>query len=159
MTVQVSVLMGSSSDEAVMKNAVETLRGLGVETDMRVLSAHRTPEALRDWVAEGERRGVKVFICGAGGAAHLAGAVAALTTRPVIGVPLVSPNAVAGGLDALLSTVQMPRGVPVATVAVGEAGAANAGILAAEILATADDELAGRLRMMREGMAAKVLAG
>ena len=159
MTAQVSVLMGSSSDEAVMKYAVETLRGLGVDTDMRVLSAHRTPDALRDWVAEAERRGVKVFICGAGGAAHLAGAVAAITTRPVIGVPLVSPNAVAGGLDALLSTVQMPRGVPVATVAVGEAGAANAGILAAEILATSDDELAGRLRMMREGMAAKVLAG
>jgi 5-(carboxyamino)imidazole ribonucleotide mutase len=151
--------MGSSSDETVMKMAVETLRGLGVECEMRVLSAHRTPEALRDWVVEAARRGVKVFICGAGGAAHLAGAVAALTTRPVIGVPLVAPNAVAGGLDALLSTVQMPRGVPVATVAVGEAGAANAGILAAEILATGDEELAGRLRMLREGMAAKVLAG
>jgi 5-(carboxyamino)imidazole ribonucleotide mutase len=155
----VSVLMGSSSDETVMKMAVETLRGLGVDCDMRILSAHRTPDALRDWVAEAGRRGVKVFICGAGGAAHLAGAVAALTTSPVIGVPLASPNAVAGGLDALLSTVQMPRGVPVATVAVGEAGAANAGILAAEILATGDEELAGRLRMLREGMAAKVLAG
>jgi 5-(carboxyamino)imidazole ribonucleotide mutase len=151
--------MGSSSDEAVMKVAVDTLRGLGVECDMRVLSAHRTPEALRGWVVEATGRGVKVFICGAGGAAHLAGAVAALTTSPVIGVPLVSPNAVAGGLDALLSTVQMPRGVPVATVAVGEAGAANAGILAAQILATGDDELAGRLRKLREGMAAKVLAG
>jgi 5-(carboxyamino)imidazole ribonucleotide mutase len=159
MTALVSVLMGSSSDETVMKMAVDTLRGLGVECDMRVLSAHRTPDALRDWIAEANRRGVKVFICGAGGAAHLAGAVAALTTSPVIGVPLVSANAVAGGLDALLSTVQMPRGVPVATVAVGEAGAANAGILAAEILATSDDELAGRLRMLREGMAAKVLAG
>jgi 5-(carboxyamino)imidazole ribonucleotide mutase len=159
MTLSVSVLMGSSSDETVMKMAVETLRGLGVECDIRVLSAHRTPEALRDWIDEATRRGVKVFICGAGGAAHLAGAVAALTTSPVIGVPLVAPNAIAGGLDALLSTVQMPRGVPVATVAVGEAGAANAGILAAEILATADAELAGRLRMMREGMAAKVLAG
>jgi 5-(carboxyamino)imidazole ribonucleotide mutase len=158
-TLSVSVLMGSFSDEAIMKVAVETLRGLGVECEIRVLSAHRTPDALRDWVAEANKRGVKVFICGAGGAAHLAGAVAALTTRPVIGVPLVAPNAVAGGLDALLSTVQMPRGVPVATVAVGEAGAANAGILAAEILATADDDLAGRLRMMREGMAAKVLAG
>jgi 5-(carboxyamino)imidazole ribonucleotide mutase len=158
-TLSVSVLMGSFSDEAIMKVAVETLRGLGVECDIRVLSAHRTPDALRDWVDEANKRGVKVFICGAGGAAHLAGAVAALTTRPVIGVPLVAPNAVAGGLDALLSTVQMPRGVPVATVAVGEAGAANAGILAAEILATADDDLAGRLRMMREGMAAKVLAG
>jgi len=142
-----------------MKVAVETLRGLGVECETRVLSAHRTPDALREWVGEASKRGVKVFICGAGGAAHLAGAVAALTTSPVIGVPLVAPNAIAGGLDALLSTVQMPRGIPVATVAVGEAGAANAGILAAEILATSDDELAGRLRMMREGMAAKVLAG
>jgi len=159
MTASVSVLMGSSSDETVMKMAVETLSGLGVECDMRVLSAHRTPDALREWVEDATKRGVKVFICGAGGAAHLAGAVAALTMRPVIGVPLVSPNAVAGGLDALLSTVQMPRGVPVATVALGEAGAANAGILAAEILAIGNDELAGRLRMLREGMAAKVLAG
>lgn len=159
MTRSVSVLMGSASDESVMKVAVETLRGLGVECEMRVLSAHRTPDAVRDWVREANKRGVKVFICGAGGAAHLAGAVAALTTSPVIGVPLVAPNAIAGGLDALLSTVQMPRGIPVATVAVGEAGAANAGILAAEILATGDEELAGRLRMMREGMAAKVLAG
>ena len=159
MTASVSVLMGSSSDETVMKMAVETLSGLGVECDMRVLSAHRTPDALREWVEDATKRGVKVFICGAGGAAHLAGVVAALTMRPVIGVPLVSPNAVAGGLDALLSTVQMPRGVPVATVALGEAGAANAGILAAEILAIGDDELAGRLRMLRDGMAAKVLAG
>jgi len=159
MTRSVSVLMGSTSDESVMKVAVETLRGLGVECETRVLSAHRTPDAVRDFVREANKRGVKVFICGAGGAAHLAGAVAALTTSPVIGVPLVAPNAIAGGLDALLSTVQMPRGVPVATVAVGEAGAANAGILAAEILATSDEELAGRLRMMREGMAAKVLAG
>jgi 5-(carboxyamino)imidazole ribonucleotide mutase len=159
MTPSVSVLMGSTSDETVMKMAVETLRGLAVECEMRVLSAHRTPEALRDYVAEAGRRGVKVFICGAGGAAHLAGAVAAITTSPVIGVPLVAPNAIAGGLDALLSIVQMPRGVPVATVAVGEAGAANAGILAAQILATGDEELASRLRMLREGMAAKVLAG
>jgi len=159
MTPSVSILMGSTSDETVMKMAVETLRGLAVECEMRVLSAHRTPEALRDYVTEAGQRGVKVFICGAGGAAHLAGAVAAITTSPVIGVPLVAPNAIAGGLDALLSIVQMPRGVPVATVAVGEAGAANAGILAAQILATGDEDLAGRLRMMREGMAAKVLAG
>ena len=158
MTPSVSVLMGSSSDETVMKVAVETLRGLGVECDMRVLSAHRTPEALRDYIREANDRGVKVFICGAGGAAHLAGAVAALTTSPVIGVPLVAPNAVAGGLDALLSTAQMPRGVPVATVAIGEAGAANAGILAAEILALWDTDLAARLRAMREAMAAKVLS-
>ena len=159
MTRSVSVLMGSTSDENVMKVAVETLRGLGVECDMRVLSAHRTPDALRDFIRDAAGRGVKVFICGAGGAAHLAGAVAALTTSPVIGVPLVTANSIAGGLDALLSTVQMPRGVPVATVAVGEAGAANAGILAAEILATGDDELAGRLRKMRESTAAKLLAG
>src|SRR5207237_736921 len=113
---------------------------------------------LREWVASLQPRGSRVVICGAGGAAHLAGAVAALTTLPVIGVPLAAPNAIAGGLDALLSTVQMPRGVPVATVAVGDAGAANAGILAAEILAVSDDALAARLRAMRDDMAAKVLA-
>ena len=154
---RVGILMGSRSDEPVMKHAEETLRGLGVDCETRVLSAHRTPEALREWVTESERNGMRVFICGAGAAAHLAGAVAAVTTRPVIGVPLVAPNAVANGLDALLSTVQMPRGIPVATL--GEAGAANAGILAAQILATGDDELAARVRMLREGMAAKVLAG
>lgn len=159
MTLRVGIVMGSRSDEPVMKNAEETLRGLGVEVETRVLSAHRTPDALRDWVADAERRGARVFVAGAGAAAHLPGVVASLTTRPVIGVPLVAPNAIASGLDALLSIVQMPRGVPVATVAVGEAGAANAGILAAEILATGDEALAGRVRMLREGMAAKVLAG
>lgn len=159
MSTRVGILMGSRSDETVMKHAEEALRGLGVESETRILSAHRTPEALREWVTESEKRGTRVFICGAGAAAHLAGAVAAITTRPVIGVPLVAPNAVAGGLDSLLSTVQMPRGIPVATVALGEAGAANAGILAAQILATGDEELAGRVRAQREGMAAKVLAG
>jgi len=157
-TSKVAIVMGSSSDQATMHLAAETLEGLGVEYETRVLSAHRTPEALREWVDSLPARGVRVVICGAGGAAHLAGAVAALTTLPVIGVPLVAPNAIAGGLDALLSTVQMPRGIPVATVAVGEPGAANAGILAAEILATADEALAGRLRAMRSEMAAKVLA-
>jgi 5-(carboxyamino)imidazole ribonucleotide mutase len=142
-----------------MHLAAETLEGLGIQYETRVLSAHRTPEALREWVESLPSRGVRVVICGAGGAAHLAGAVAALTTLPVIGVPLVSPNAIAGGLDALLSTVQMPRGIPVATVAVGEPGAANAGILAAEILATGDDLLGIRLKEMRERNAAKVLAG
>ena len=159
MSPRVAIVMGSASDQATMGLAAETLGALGVEVETRVLSAHRTPEALREWVDTLETRGVRVIICGAGGAAHLAGAVASLTTLPVIGVPLVSPNAIAGGLDALLSTVQMPRGVPVATVAVGDAGAANAGILAAEILATGDEVLAGRVRTMREGMAAKVLAG
>jgi 5-(carboxyamino)imidazole ribonucleotide mutase len=154
---KVAIVMGSTSDQATMRLAAESLESLGVQCETRVLSAHRTPEALREWVESLPGRGVRVVICGAGGAAHLAGAVAALTTLPVIGVPLVAPNAIAGGLDALLSTVQMPRGVPVATVAVGDAGAANAGILAAEILSVADDDLAARLRTMREEMAAKVL--
>ena len=158
-TSKVAIVMGSTSDQATMRLASETLESLGVDSETRVLSAHRTPEALREWVESLPSRGVRVVICGAGGAAHLAGAVAALTTLPVIGVPLVSSNSIAGGLDALLSTVQMPRGVPVATVAVGEAGAANAGILAAEILATADELLSTRLQEMREKNAAKVLAG
>ena len=157
--IRVGIVMGSASDMPVMQHAGDTLTGLGVESETRVLSAHRTPDALRDWVQESERRGVVVFIAGAGAAAHLPGVVASITTRPVIGVPLIAPNAVANGLDALLSIVQMPRGVPVATVALGEAGAVNAGILAAQILAVGDLELAGRVRMMREGMAAKVLAG
>ncbi len=142
---QVGILMGSSSDEPVMRAASESLRGLGIECETRVLSAHRTPDALRDFA-------------GAGAAAHLPGVVASITTRPVIGVPLIAPNSVANGLDALLSIVQMPRGIPVATVALGEAGAANAGILAAQMLALSDEALAGRVRMLREGMAAKVMA-
>ena len=159
MSIRVGIVMGSASDRPTMQHASDTLAGLGVESQIRVLSAHRTPDALRDWVVDAEKRGVRVFIAGAGAAAHLPGVVASITTRPVIGVPLVAPNAVANGLDALLSIVQMPRGIPVATVALGEAGAANAGILAAQILAIEDEELAGRVRMMREGMAAKVLAG
>jgi 5-(carboxyamino)imidazole ribonucleotide mutase len=158
-TSKVAIVMGSTSDQATMRLAADALEGLGVATESRVLSAHRTPEALREFVAALEGRGVRVVICGAGGAAHLAGAVAALTTLPVIGVPLVAPNAIAGGLDALLSTVQMPRGVPVATVAVGEPGATNAGLLAAEILATGDELLSSRLKEMRERTAAKVIAG
>jgi phosphoribosylaminoimidazole carboxylase PurE protein len=158
-TAKVAIVMGSTSDQATMRLASEVLESLGVDTETRVLSAHRTPEALREWVESLPSRGVRVVICGAGGAAHLAGAVAAITTLPVIGVPLVSPNSIAGGLDALLSTVQMPRGIPVATVAVGEPGAANAGILAAEILAISDEAVAARLQDMRERNAAKVLAG
>jgi 5-(carboxyamino)imidazole ribonucleotide mutase len=159
LSILVGIVMGSASDKPVMQHAAETLAGLGIESETRVLSAHRTPDAVRDWVQSSEKRGVRVFIAGAGSAAHLPGVVASFTTRPVIGVPLIAPNSVANGLDALLSIVQMPRGVPVATVALGEAGAANAGILAAEMLAIADEELAGRVRMLREGMAAKVLAG
>jgi 5-(carboxyamino)imidazole ribonucleotide mutase len=156
---KVAIVMGSTSDQTTMRFASETLDSLGVESETRVLSAHRTPEALRDWVDGLEGRGVRVVICGAGGAAHLAGAVAALTTLPVIGVPLVAPNAIAGGLDALLSTVQMPRGIPVATVAVGDAGAVNAGILAAEILATSDEALRTRIKEMRRRNAAKIVSG
>ena len=159
MSILVGIVMGSASDKPVMQHAAETLAGLGIESETRVLSAHRTPDAVRDWVLSSEKRGIRVFIAGAGSAAHLPGVVASFTTRPVIGVPLIAPNSVANGLDALLSIVQMPRGVPVATVALGEAGAANAGILAAEMLAIADEEIAGRVRMLREGMAAKVLAG
>jgi len=158
-TAKVAIVMGSTSDQTTMRFASETLESLGVESETRVLSAHRTPEALRDWVDGLEGRGVRVVICGAGGAAHLAGAVAALTTLPVIGVPLVAPNAIAGGLDALLSTVQMPRGIPVATVAVGDTGAVNAGILAAEILATSDEHLGIRIKEMRKRNAAKIVSG
>lgn len=158
MSARVAIVMGSASDRATMAVAEEVLRGLGVESETRVLSAHRTPDALREWAVGLEARGVKVVIAAAGGAAHLAGSIAALTTLPVLGVPLASPNAIAGGLDALLSTAQMPRGVPVATLAVGEAGAANAGILAAQILALWDTDLGARLRAMRKEMAAKVLS-
>jgi len=158
-TSKVAIVMGSTSDQTTMRYAAEVLESLGVESETRVLSAHRTPEALREWVDSLEGRGVRVVICGAGGAAHLAGAVAALTTLPVIGVPLVAPNAIAGGLDALLSTVQMPRGIPVATVAVGDAGATNAGILAAEILATGDELLRTRIKEMRQRNAARIVSG
>lgn len=157
MSARVAIVMGSTSDRATMDHAAQVLTDLEVEHELKVLSAHRTPDAVREWVKTLEERGVRVVIAGAGGAAHLAGAVAAHTTLPVIGVPLAAPYAIAGGLDALLSTVQMPRGVPVATVSVGEAGAANAGILAAEILATSDGALAQRLRSQREAMAARVL--
>lgn len=157
MSARVGIVMGSASDRTTMAAAEETLTALGVEFETRVLSAHRTPHAAAEWARGLEARGVRIVIAAAGGAAHLAGAMAAHTTLPVIGVPLASPNAIAGGLDALLSTVQMPRGVPVATVAVGEAGAANAGILAAEILALGDPELGQRVRAMRESMAAKIL--
>ncbi|TMD61325.1 MAG: 5-(carboxyamino)imidazole ribonucleotide mutase [Chloroflexi bacterium] len=152
---KVAIVMGSASDRPVMEKAAETLTRLGIEHEMRVLSAHRTPNALREWVDGLEIRGVRVVIAGAGGAAHLAGAVAAHTTLPVIGVPLASSPL--NGLDALLSTVQMPRGVPVATVAIGEAGAANAGLLAAQILGVADDAVREKLKADRKAQAQKVL--
>ena len=148
---KVAVLMGSASDREVMHKAVELLERFGVEAEEHVLSAHRTPEAVAELARGARERGYGVLICGAGMAAHLAGAVAAQTTLPVIGVPLASGPL--NGVDALYATVQMPTGIPVATVAVN--GAANAGILAVEVLAVGDDELAARLATYRKELAAK----
>jgi 5-(carboxyamino)imidazole ribonucleotide mutase len=151
--IDVAVMMGSKSDLETMRPAARALEGLGLKVEMRVLSAHRTPDETAAFVKEAVRRGVKAFICGAGGAAHLAGAVAAHTTRPVIGVPIAAGSL--GGMDALLSTAQMPPGMPVATVAVG--GAENAGLLAGQIIAVADPELAGRIEAERLARRQKVL--
>lgn len=150
----VAVLMGSQSDWPTMQACTEALGGLGVEFEVRVTSAHRTPAATAQYVSDASSRGCGVFICAAGLAAHLAGAVAAHTTRPVIGVPM--DGGPLNGEDALLSTVMMPGGVPVATVAIGKAGARNAGYLAAQILAVADEDLAARVDADRAVNAAKV---
>jgi phosphoribosylaminoimidazole carboxylase PurE protein len=151
---RVAVLMGSDSDWEVMAAAVERLEGLGIGADVHVMSAHRTPARVSEYVSGAQGRGIQVFIAGAGAAAHLAGVVAAHTTLPVIGVPLDATGL--RGLDSLLATVQMPAGVPVATVAIGKSGAENAGLLAAQILALGDPKLAARLTAMKADMAAKV---
>lgn len=151
----VGVLMGSDSDLPTMAETVKILESYGVPTEVRVLSAHRTPEEATRYAREAESRGLKVLIAGAGGAAHLAGALAAHSTLPVIGVPLESSPL--GGFDALLSTVQMPPGIPVATVGVGSMGARNAGHLAVAMLALADDGLRARLKSRRQEMTADVL--
>lgn len=152
----VAVLMGSDSDLPIMQNTLDVLDSLGVRWEAKVTSAHRTPAATHDYVIDAEQRGARVFICAAGLAAHLAGAVAGLTTRPVIGVPIdAGPLA---GQDALFSTVMMPAGVPVACVAIGKAGASNAAYLAAQMLAVADDELADRVANNRQENAAAVIA-
>lgn len=143
----VLILMGSESDRAIMTAAGETLKELGVTYALEVSSAHRQPRRTRELVDNATAGGTKVFICGAGMAAHLAGVVASLTDRPVIGVPLSGSEL--SGLDSLLSTVQMPRGVPVATVAIGKHGAINAAILAAQIIAVGDDHLRGRIQKRR----------
>jgi 5-(carboxyamino)imidazole ribonucleotide mutase len=137
----VGILVGSKSDLPIMEKCTKRLEDLGVDHELEVLSAHRTPDAVAEYVASAPGRGIKVFICAAGMAAHLAGAVAARTNLPVIGIPIAAGTL--GGFDALLATVQMPSGVPVATVAVN--GAANAAVLAAQILALSDPELAERL--------------
>ena len=154
--INVLILMGSDSDAPVMQAAVDILREFGISCEMTVASAHRSPERVMRLVRDAPGRGVKVFIVGAGAAAHLAGVVAAHTTMPVIGVPIDS--SALKGLDALLSTVQMPPGVPVATVAIGKPGATNAGVLAAQMLALGDAEIANRLRSYKTGLAAKVEA-
>ncbi len=152
----VAVLMGSDSDLSVMEATLNVLRELDIPHEVRITSAHRTPAATHDYVTDAERRGCGVFIAAAGLAAHLAGAVSALTIRPVIGVPLDAGPL--QGMDALLSTVQMPGGIPVACVAVGKAGAKNAAWLAAQILALNDPALAERLRQARLDNAAAVMA-
>lgn len=152
----VAILMGSESDWPVMQAATATLESLQIKFEVRVTSAHRTPQGTQDYVADAQARGCSVFICAAGMAAHLAGAVAAHTVKPVIGVPIDSGPL--QGFDALLSTVQMPGGIPVATVAVGKAGAKNAGYLAAQILSVADADLAQRLQADREENREKVSA-
>ena len=150
----VAVLMGSESDWPTMQACAQVLDSLAVRFEVRVTSAHRTPQATAEYVADAVARDCGVFICAAGLAAHLAGAVAAHTTRPVIGVPM--DGGPLNGADALLSTVMMPGGVPVATVAVGKAGARNAGFLAAQMLALADADLAERVAEERRGAAKKV---
>jgi phosphoribosylaminoimidazole carboxylase PurE protein len=140
----VAVVMGSDSDMAVMQGCVEQLRQFGIEPVVRIISAHRTPQIAAEFAQNAAKNGIKVIIAAAGMAAHLAGAIAAKTTLPVIGVPLISSSGLEG-IDALLSTVQMPPGVPVATVAIGKAGAKNAAILAVQILALSDKALAEKL--------------
>ena len=150
----VGIVMGSDSDWAVMQKATSALEELGIAFDATVSSAHRSPERTAEYTRSARARGLKVIIAGAGAAAHLAGSIAAHTTLPVIGVPLDSSSL--NGLDALLATVQMPAGVPVATVAIGAAGAKNAAILAAQILATTDSKVEDRLEEYKKKLASQV---
>lgn len=152
----VGLIMGSKSDWETMEHAASTLRDLGVAFEAEVVSAHRTPDKLFRYCETAESRGIRVIIAGAGGAAHLPGMAASKTRLPVLGVPVQSKSL--NGLDSLLSIVQMPAGIPVATLAIGKAGAINAALLAASILALSDAGLAGRLNAFREAQTAKVLA-
>ena len=146
-TPQVGLIMGSKSDWDTMKAAADVLDALGVAYEAKVVSAHRTPKRLYDYATSAKQRGLKIIIAGAGGAAHLPGMAASMTPLPVLGVPVKSKDL--KGLDSLLSIVQMPKGVPVGTLAIGEAGAANAGIMAAQILAISDETLAARVDAFR----------
>ena len=152
----VGIVMGSTSDWDVMQHAAKSLADFGVIYEARALSAHRTPDLLMEWMDGMIQRGVKCFIAGAGGAAHLAGVVAARTTLPVLAVPMPSKHL--GGLDSLLSMVQMPKGIPVATFAIGDAGSANAGLFAVAILAIEDESLAKKLTEFRKKQAEAVKA-
>ena len=146
--VSVGIIMGSTSDWETMRHAAETLAALGVEHETRVVSAHRTPQRLYDYATGAADRGIKVIIAGAGGAAHLPGMVASMTHLPILGVPVESKAL--KGMDSLLSIVQMPGGIPVGTLAIGKAGAINAGLLAASILSLSDEGLAERLKAWRQ---------
>jgi 5-(carboxyamino)imidazole ribonucleotide mutase len=152
----VGIVMGSQSDWDVMQHAVNTLKQFGVPCEARVVSAHRTPDALYAYAEQAESRGLQCIIAGAGGSAHLPGMLAAKTIVPVLGVPVTTRSL--RGLDSLLSIVQMPKGVPVATFAIGEAGAANAGLFAAAMLARGDAKLAKKLAVFRKKQVAKVRA-
>lgn len=151
----VAVVMGSASDQEVMQGCIETLRSMEIPHEVKILSAHRTPDETRAYAISASRRGLQVIIAGAGWAAHLAGFIAAHTWLPVIGIPIDS--SALNGMDALLSTVQMPPGVPVATVSLGKGGATNAAVLAAEILALKYPEIAEKIRAYREDLRMRVL--
>lgn len=151
----VSIVMGSKSDLPVMENTMEMLKEFNVSYEVRVLSAHRTPEETHEYALGLKERGVKVVIAAAGGAAHLAGVIAGTTTLPVIGVPI--QTSALGGMDSLLSIVQMPKGIPVATVAIGKAGAANAAILAVQMIALTDETYAEKLVEYKKSMASKIM--
>lgn len=152
---RVGVIMGSRSDLPTMENAIEMLKRFGVDYEVKIVSAHRTPELMFEYAKSAKERGVKVIIAGAGGAAHLPGMVSSLTPLPVIGVPVQSKAL--SGLDSLLSIVQMPGGIPVGTVAIGNSGAKNAGILASEIIALIDEEVAEKVEKFRKEQRDEVL--
>lgn len=151
----VSIIMGSKSDYDIMKNCAETLEKFGVKYELIISSAHRSPERTKQYVKEAEIKGAKIFICAAGMAAHLAGAVSSVTTKPIIGVPM--KGGAMDGMDAMLSTVQMPSGMPVATVALGSAGAKNSAYLAMQILAIEDLDLAKKLADDRKEQVEKLI--
>jgi len=153
---QIAIVMGSDSDMAVMQSCIDTLSGFGIEPEVRIISAHRTPEIAADFADNAAKNGIKVIIAAAGMAAHLAGALAGRTNLPIIGVPLISAGGLEG-IDALLSTLQMPPGVPVASMAIGKAGAKNAAVFAVQILALNDKDLQEKLTEFKKSQQKKVI--